>query len=65
VGARCASDILAVLLAGVPVIGYASTPTRASDLADAGAETLATSMDDIRTAIRGLPPASVAELRRT
>jgi RNA polymerase sigma-70 factor (ECF subfamily) len=34
-------------------------------LADAGAAVLATSMDDIRTAIRGLPPASIAELRQT
>jgi phosphoglycolate phosphatase-like HAD superfamily hydrolase len=60
-----ASDILAGLLAGVPVIGYASTPTKARELADAGAAVLATSMHDIRTAIRGLPPASVAELART
>ena len=60
-----ASDILAGLLAGVPVIGYASTSAKARDLADAGAAALATSMDDIRTAIRGLPPASIAELRRT
>ncbi len=60
-----ASDILAGLLAGVPVIGYARTPAKARELTDAGAAVLVTSMDDIRTAIRGLPPASVAELRRT
>jgi beta-phosphoglucomutase-like phosphatase (HAD superfamily) len=60
-----ASDIFAGLLAGVPVIGYASTPAKARELADAGAAVLATSMDDVRAAIRGLPPASVAELRRT
>jgi phosphoglycolate phosphatase len=60
-----ASDILAGLLAGVPVIGYASTPAKARDLADAGSAALATSMDEIRTAIRDLPPADVAELRRT
>jgi len=58
-----ATDFLAGLLAGVPVIGYASSPAKARDLADAGAAVLATSMDEIRAAIRGLPPARVAELR--
>jgi phosphoglycolate phosphatase len=70
-GAHCAfigdsaSDILAGLLAGVPVIAFASRPAKARELTDAGAEVLATSMDEIRAAIRALPPASVAELART
>jgi phosphoglycolate phosphatase-like HAD superfamily hydrolase len=57
------SDVLAGLLAGVPVIGYAANSAKERALADAGAAALASSMDEIRTAIRDLPPASVAELR--
>ena len=62
-GAHCAfigdsaSDILAGLLAGVPVIAFASSPAKARELTDAGAEVLTTSMDEIRAAIRALPPA--------
>jgi phosphoglycolate phosphatase len=54
-----ASDVLAGRLAGVPVIGYASTPAKARDLAEAGAAVLATSMDEIRAAIRR-PPTAVS-----
>jgi phosphoglycolate phosphatase len=57
------SDVLAGLLAGVPVIGYAANSAKELALADAGAAALASSMDEIRTAIRDLPPARVAELR--
>jgi HAD superfamily hydrolase (TIGR01509 family) len=71
VGARCvfvgdsASDVLAGMLAGVPVIGYAPSPCKTRELTDARARALVTSMDEIRTAIRVVPPASVAELART
>ncbi len=70
-GAHCVfvgdspSDVLAGLLAGVPVIGYAPTPAKARALTDAGAKALATSLDEIRAAIRAVPPASTAELRHT
>ena len=59
------SDVLAGKLAGVPFIGYAPNPAKTRNLAAAGARTLTASMNEIRTAIRGLPPARVAELRRT
>ena len=59
------SDVLAGKLAGVPFIGYAPSPAKTRDLTAAGARTLTASMDQIRTAICGLPPARVAELRRT
>jgi len=59
------SDVLAGMLAGVPFIGYAPNPAKARDFTAAGARTLAASMDQIRAAIRGLPPVRVAELRRT
>jgi phosphoglycolate phosphatase len=71
VGTRCvfigdsASDVLAGMLAGVPVIGYAPSTRKARELTDAGAQALATSMSHISTAIRALPPASIAELART
>ncbi|HUZ53040.1 MAG TPA: HAD family hydrolase [Streptosporangiaceae bacterium] len=71
VGARCvfigdsASDVLAGLVAGVPVIGYAPSPRKARELTDANVRALARSMNDISTAIRALPPASTAELART
>lgn len=71
VGARCvfvgdsASDVLAGMLAGVPVIGYAPNPRKARELTDAKARVLVASMDEIRTAIRSVPPASVAELACT
>ncbi len=58
------SDVLAGLLAGVPFIGYAPTPAKARALADAGARALATNMNEITTAIRVQPAASVAELTR-
>ena len=71
VGARCvfigdsASDVLAGMVAGVPVIGYAPSARKARELIDAKARVLATSMRDISTAIRALPPASIAELAHT
>ncbi len=71
VGDRCvfigdsASDVLAGMLAGVPVIGYAPSPRKVRELTDANARAVATSMSDISTAIRALPPASTAELART
>ena len=62
VGARCvfvgdsASDVLAGMLAGVPVIGYAPNPRKARELTDASARALVTSMDEIRTAMHAVPP---------
>jgi len=54
--------VLAGLLAGVPVIGYARRPAKASELTDAGAAVLVDNINEITTAIRQLPPAGVAEL---
>lgn len=71
VGAHCvfvgdsASDVLAGMLAGGPVIGYATSPRKVRQLTDAGVRALVTSMSDIRTAIHAVPPASVAELAHT
>jgi phosphoglycolate phosphatase-like HAD superfamily hydrolase len=66
-GKHCAfiGDSASDILAGVPVIAFASSPAKARELTDAGAEVLATSMDEIRAAIRTLPPASVAALARS
>jgi phosphoglycolate phosphatase len=67
VGSQCVfvgdsvSDVTAGKLAGVPVIGYAPDAAKTHDLAAAGAQALATNMDEIRTAIRRPPPRSAAE----
>jgi phosphoglycolate phosphatase-like HAD superfamily hydrolase len=59
-GARCvfvgdsAADVLAGMLAGVPVIGYAPSPRKTRELTDAGARALVTSMSDITTAIHAV-----------
>lgn len=59
------TDVLAGLLAGVPVIGYANKPDKAEALTQAGARAVTTRLSEITTALRTTPPASTAELSRT
>ena len=52
------SDMLAGRLAGVPVIGYANKPGKAELLRQAGADAVATGLDEITTALRLIPPSA-------
>ena len=52
------TDMLAGRLAGVPVIGYANKPGKAELLRQAGADAVATGLDEITTALRLIPPSA-------
>jgi phosphoglycolate phosphatase len=52
------SDLLAGRLAGVPVIGYANKRGKAELLRQAGADAVATGLDEITTAVRLIPPSA-------
>jgi phosphoglycolate phosphatase len=49
------TDVLAGLLGGVPVIGYANKPGKADALSDAGARAVVTDLAEITTALRSTP----------
>jgi D-arabinose 1-dehydrogenase-like Zn-dependent alcohol dehydrogenase len=55
------SDITAAQAAGVPVIAYANKPSKKEQFAEAGADTVVTSMADAVAALRSGGPNS-AEL---
>jgi phosphoglycolate phosphatase-like HAD superfamily hydrolase len=60
-GEQCAfvgdtpADVLAGLLAGVPVIGFANKPGKAQALAQAGARAVTSQLSEISTALRAAP----------
>ena len=60
-GEQCAfvgdtpTDVLAGLLAGVPVIGFANKPGKAQALAQAGARAVTSQLSEISTALRAAP----------
>ena len=60
-GEQCAfvgdsqADVLAGLLAGVPVIGFANKPGKARALAQAGARAVTSQLSEISTALRAAP----------
>ena len=60
-GEQCAfvrdtpTDVLAGLLAGVPVIGFANKPGKAQTLAQAGARAVTSRLSEISTALRAAP----------
>jgi phosphoglycolate phosphatase-like HAD superfamily hydrolase len=49
------ADVLAGLLAGVPVIGFANKPGKAQALAQAGARAVTSQLSEISTALRAAP----------
>ena len=49
------TDVLAGLLAGVPVIGFANKPGKAQPLAQAGARAVTSQLSEISTALRAAP----------
>jgi phosphoglycolate phosphatase-like HAD superfamily hydrolase len=49
------ADAFAGLLAGVPVIGYASKPGKTRDLADVQASAVTTELTEITAALRATP----------
>jgi phosphoglycolate phosphatase-like HAD superfamily hydrolase len=51
------TDVLAGLLGGVPVIGYANKPGKAETLAQAGARAVVTDLAEITRALRTSPSA--------
>ena len=58
------TGVLAGLLGGVPVIGYANKPGKAQALALAGARAVVTDLADITTALRTTPSAALAGVPR-
>jgi phosphoglycolate phosphatase-like HAD superfamily hydrolase len=54
-----ATDVLAGRLAGVAVIGYATKPTKADQLTQAGADAVTTDLAEISTALRATPSAAL------
>jgi beta-phosphoglucomutase-like phosphatase (HAD superfamily) len=56
------TDVLAGLLGGVAVIGYANKPGKAEDLSHAGARAVTTDLAEITTALRGTTSATSAAL---
>jgi phosphoglycolate phosphatase len=60
-GSQCAfvgdslTDVLAGLLAGVPVIGFANKPGKAQALTQAGARAVTSRLSEISTALRAAP----------
>ena len=49
------ADVLAGLLAGVPVIGFANKPGKAQALAQAGARAVTSQLSEISTVLRAAP----------
>ncbi len=53
------TDVLAGLLGGVAVIGYANKPGKAEALNQAGARAVVTDLAEITTALRAIPSAAL------
>jgi phosphoglycolate phosphatase-like HAD superfamily hydrolase len=67
-GEQCAfvgytpTDVLAGLLAGVPVIGFANKPGKVQALTQAGARAVTSQLSEISTALRAAPQPALMPL---